>query len=144
MKEPDQISEQELRNLAAIHQQYQYQAESLVQQINLVQMSISGCENAIKAIDAMKEYEEDKDILVSIGYGSFIHAKPTKPDKVLIGIGAGISAEKNLDDAKQSLTERKNELNKVLEKMNLDLGKLTKEIQNIQAIVAKYAEKKEE
>ncbi len=90
-----------------IYQQHQAEAEAIVQQLGLFQLSIEGCEKALKAAEAMEAAEDGQDMLVPIGQGSFIHARLASKEKVVVGVGAGVSIEKSAKDAKDALSQRK-------------------------------------
>ncbi len=134
----DNLTQQQLQELAARHQQYQYQAESLAQQMNVVQMTVKDVETALITIAALKDEPAGKETLVPIGFGSFVHATLTNPEKVVIGIGAGVSVEKKIDDAKVLLEKRKEELIKYNEQLNNTIARIAQEIQNIERIAQKY------
>ncbi|MBU4138722.1 MAG: prefoldin subunit alpha, partial [Euryarchaeota archaeon] len=61
----------------------------------------------------------------------------TSTDKVVIGIGAGVSVEKKTEDAKVFLEKRKEELTKYFEQMNNAFAKLAEEMQKIEMTVQK-------
>src|SRR3972149_8051410 len=134
----EKLTQQQLQELAQRHQQYQYQAESIAQQINMVQMTVKDVETALITITALKDETPGKEMLVPIGFSSFVNATLTNTDKVVIGIGAGVSVEKKTEDAKAFLEKRKDELTKYNEKLNEAISKLAQEIQNIEKIVQKY------
>jgi len=134
----EKLTQQQLQDLAQRHQQYQYQAESVAQQMNMVQLTIKDVETALTTITALKDETPGKEMLVPIGFSSFVNATLASTDKVVIGIGAGVSVEKKTDDAKAFLEKRKDELTKYNEKLNEAISKLAQEIQNIEKIVQKY------
>lgn len=134
----EKLTQQQIQELAVRHQQYQYQAESLVQQMNMVQMTINEVDTALTTIDALKGTSSGKETLVPIGFGSFVHAALTYPDKVVIGIGAGVSVEKKIDEAKIFLDKRKDELTKYNEQLSAAVSKIGQEIQSIEKIAQKY------
>ncbi len=134
----EKLTQQQLQDLAQRHQQYQYQAESIAQQMNMVQMTIKDVETALITITALKEETPGKEMLVPIGFSSFVNATLTNTDKVVIGIGAGVSVEKKTDDAKAFLEKRKDELIKYNEKLNEAISKLAQEIQNIEKLAQRY------
>ncbi len=134
----EKLTQQQLQDLAQRHQQYQYQAESIAQQMNMVQMTIKDVETALITITALKEEIPGKEMLVPIGFSSFVNATLTNTDKVVIGIGAGVSVEKKTDDAKALLEKRKDELTKYNEKLNEAISKLAQEIQNIEKLAQRY------
>jgi prefoldin alpha subunit len=129
------LTQQQLQDMAARHQQYQYQGEAIAQQLNMVKITIKDVETALTTITSLKDETAGKEILVPIGFSSFVNATLTNPDKVVIGIGAGVSVEKKTDDAKAFLEKRKDELNKYYEQLNNALGKLAGEMQNIEKVL---------
>ncbi len=134
----DVLTQQQLAELSEKHQVYQYQAESIAQQINMVKLTIKDVENAITTVTALKDEPAGRETLVPIGFGSFVKATLSSPDKVVVGIGAGVSVEKKIDDAKAFLEKRKDELAKYHEQLNSTIAKLAQELANIQKIVQKH------
>ncbi len=130
-----QLTQQQLQELAGRHQQYQYQAEALGQQMNMLKITIKDLETALVTITALKDEPAGKETLVPIGFGSFVNATLGSTDKVVIGIGAGVSVEKKIEDAKVFLEKRKEELTKYFEQMNTAFTKVAGEMQNIEKTV---------
>lgn len=132
-------NEEELRELIGRIQVNQQRMDALQQQANLVQMSLNDLDNALKALTALESKGEDQEMLVPIGAGSFIHAKLANSDKVIIGLGANVSVEKNFADAKSIIQGRRTELEKVLldttgaiDQVAAELGRLQQEAQRYQ------------
>jgi prefoldin alpha subunit len=135
---PAAPSEEEVRRLLMIYQQHQAEAEAIVQQLGLFQLSIEGCEKALKAVEAMEAAEDGQDMLVPIGQGSFIHARLASKEKVVVGVGAGVSIEKSAKDAKDALSQRKAQLSEASAKLNQTLSRIEAEMGKIQSIAAQY------
>ncbi len=129
------MTDQQLQELAGKHQQYQYQAEAIGQQMNMLKITLKDLETALATITALKDEPAGKDTLVPIGFGSFVNATLTSTDKVVIGIGAGVSVEKKIEDARVFLEKRKEELTKYFEQMNTAFTKVAGEMQNIERTV---------
>lgn len=129
------LTQQQLQELAGRHQQYQYQAEAIGQQINMLKLTLKDLETALATITALKDETAGKETLVPIGFGSFVNATLTSTDKVVIGVGAGVSVEKKTEDAKIFLEKRKEELTKYFEQLNNAFSKLAEEMQNIERTV---------
>lgn len=144
MTSDQNLSEEDVQRMAVSHQQMEYQAQAIAQQINLVKESINDCDKAIYTIIGLEGIEEEHEMLVPIGSGANIMARIIKADKVIVEIGAGISVEKNSDEAKQSLMFRKEELTKFHEKLQTDLNELVNKIKEIEAIVSSLADKREQ
>lgn len=132
-----EVSEQDVRNLAMQHQELQKRAEMIQQQMSAIQMSAEDCGRAIVAVDELKDAEDGVETMLPIGSGSYIHAKLNKVDKVVVNVGAGISVEKTMDGAKETLTKRSEQLGKIHEQMSASLAQIA---QNLQAIEAKASE----
>lgn len=131
------LTQQQLQELAGRHQQYQYQAEAIGQQMNMLKVTLKDLETALETITALKVESAGNETLVPIGFGSFVNATLSSTDKVVIGIGAGVSVEKKTEDAKVFLEKRKEELTKYFEQMNSAFVKIAEEMQNIEKTVQK-------
>ncbi len=135
---PAAPSEEEVRRLLMVYQQRQAEADAIVRQLGLFQLSLEGCEKAIKAVEAMETAEEGQDMLVPIGQDSFIHAKLAAKERVVVGVGAGASIEKSTQEAKASLNARKAQLLEASGKLSQTLSKIEEEMGKIQSIAAQY------
>ena len=114
-----EVSE-DVRNLAARYQEFQRQAEALRQQMNMVQASITSCDQTMVTINELKTASVEGKItetMVPIGFGSFVHAEIKNADRVIVDLGSGFSAEKTADEAIETLNRRKEQLTKILQKM---------------------------
>ncbi len=134
----EKLTQQQAQELVVRHQQYQYQAEAIAQQVNMLKITIRDVETALTTITALKDEHAGEEILVPVGFGSFVNATLTNPDKVVIGIGAGVSVERGTDDAKAFLEKRKDELTKYYEQLNNAFTKLAGELQGIERTLQRY------
>lgn len=132
------LTQQQLAELSEKHHVYQYQAEAIAQQINMVQVTIKDVETALVTITALKNEPAGRETLVPLGFGSFAKATLADTENIVVGIGAGVSVEKKIDEAKAFLEKRREELTKYYEQLNNTLAKLAQELQNIQKIVQKH------
>lgn len=132
--------EEEIRRLLAAYQQYQAQAESIVRQLNLTQITAQGLDHALIAVDALDKAEVGQEILVPIGSGSFIHGTLASKEKIVLNVGAGVSIEKTATEAREILKVRKNEVLEGSKKLNEVLAKIDQEMQRIQAIMQQFEE----
>lgn len=133
-----EVSE-ELRALAAKHQDLQRRTEAIREEMNMVQASIASCDRAIQTIKELKKTREEKgsaQTMVPLGFGSFAHAEVQDIDKIVVNLGAGYSAEKPADEAVETLDLRKEQLGKILEQMNASLAKFVQAMQALEAEVA--------
>jgi prefoldin alpha subunit len=133
-------SEEEIRRLLATYQQYQAQAEGIMRQINLTQLTAEGLDRALSAVDELDKAEVGQEILVPIGSGSFIHGKLASKEKVILNVGSGVSIEKTATEAKKILSIRKAEVLDGSKKLNDVLAKIDQEMQRIQALMQQFEE----
>lgn len=130
-----EISEQDVRNLAVQHRELQQQAESVRQQMGMVQMSIDDCTRAIATIDELDSVSGSINTMLPLGGGTFIHANVSNVEKIVVGLGAGVSAEKSPAEAKELLNRRKEELGKVVERLNGSLSQIGQRLQSIESMI---------
>lgn len=134
----ESVGEEEIRRLVSVYQQYQSQADAIVHQISLTQLTAEGLERASKAVEAMSTAAEGQEMLVPIGSGSFIYAKLASKDKIVLNVGAGVSIEKTAAEAKETLKVRQTEVSEGSKKLSDMLSRIDQEMQKIQAILSRY------
>jgi prefoldin alpha subunit len=132
--------EEEVRRLLAAYQQYQAQADGIMQQLNLTQITAEGLERALVAVEALDKAHVGQEVLVPIGSGSFIHGSLASKEKVVLNVGAGVSIEKTAAEAKDILKVRKAEVLEGSKKLNAVLAKIDQEMQKIQAVMQQFEE----
>ena len=110
--------EEEVRRLLAAYQQYQAQADGIMRQLSLTQITAEGLERASAAVDALDRAQVGQEIMVPIGSGSFIHATLASKEKVILNVGAGVHIEKNAAEAREILIARKAEVLEAARKLS--------------------------
>ncbi|UZE91740.1 MAG: prefoldin subunit alpha [Methanosarcinales archaeon] len=131
-------SEEDVRGAIALLQQYQSRAEAHQQQLALIELSIRECESALNTIDELGKVKADNTALVPIGAGAYLHATIPQVGRVLISLGAGVSAEKDSDAAKETLAKRREEFGKMHEHLNEELRRMYNDMQKIQLKIAQH------
>ncbi|MEM2911792.1 MAG: prefoldin subunit alpha [Candidatus Bathyarchaeia archaeon] len=104
--------EEELRRISVEIRILEQTAETLNSRINMVNTMIADLTYATMTLEGLEKQKENAELLVPIGGGSYIKAKLENPDKVTVGIGAGVSIEKTLQEAKDIINKRLEELGK--------------------------------
>ncbi len=130
-----EIGQQDMQNLAVQHREYQQQAQSIQQQVGMLQSSIDECKMAINTLDELPG-EPELESLIPIGSGSFMNARVLNNDKIVVDVGAGFRVEKSVEGAKEILNKRCDNLQKIMESMNQSLSKIAERIQAIESSVA--------
>jgi prefoldin alpha subunit len=127
--------EEEARKLSMQLRYFEQTAETLQQRLSMLNAALSDLTYASMTLESVQNEKENVEMLVPIGGGSYIRVKLSNPDKVVVGMGAGVSIEKPLPEAKIVIKERLNELEKtrtqaqqqltqIADRINQDRGKL--------------------
>jgi prefoldin alpha subunit len=106
--------ENELRKLSAELQLLEQTAQSLQQRINMMNAALTDLTYANMTLDGIKQEKNNAKLLVPIGGSSYIKVKLANVDNVIVGMGAGVSIEKTLPEAKTIVNERLSELQKTM------------------------------
>jgi len=128
-------SEEELRKLSVEMRYLEQTAETLQQRIGMVNAAISDLTFASMTLDGIETEKENAELLVPIGGNTYVKAKLADTNTVIVSMGAGVSIEKTLVEAKTVLKERLDELvktlnaaqqqfNQVAERINSGRGRL--------------------
>jgi prefoldin alpha subunit len=107
--------EDELRKLSVEMQYLEQTADTLQQRLQMLNAAITDLSYANMTLEGLEKEKENAEMLVPIGGSSYVKMKLASSDKVVIGLGAGVSVEKTLPEAKTMLKERLDELGKSAE-----------------------------
>lgn len=111
------VTEEEVRQMLAVLDQYRYQAEKLTQQLqvlNATEEELGAAWDFLKAFGDVKEGDEVK---VPVGGGVFISARVTDPGGVLTAVGNDISVEVPPEDAAQRIGERRDRVREMMQQV---------------------------
>ncbi|MEM0007162.1 MAG: prefoldin subunit alpha [Candidatus Bathyarchaeia archaeon] len=105
-------AEEELRRLSVEMRILEQTAEALQSRISMINAVITDLTYANMTLEGLEKQKENAELLVPIGGNSYIRARLETPDKVTVGIGAGVSVEKTLQEAKEIIRKRLEDLEK--------------------------------
>jgi prefoldin alpha subunit len=105
-------NEEELRKLSVEMRYLEQTAETLQQRISMVNAAITDLSYANMTLEGLEKEKENAELLVPIGGSSYVKMRLANPDKIILGIGAAVSVEKTMPEAKAMLKERLDELEK--------------------------------
>ena len=106
--------EEELNRLSVEMRFLEQTAETLQQRIGMINAAITDLTYANMTLEGIEKEKDDAELLVPIGSSSYIKVKLVNADKVVVGMGAGVSVEKTLPEAKAIVKERLDELEKTM------------------------------
>lgn len=100
------MTEEEItRNLALI-EYYKEQLNAIDYQTQYIQAALADYYKAKITIEQLHKADENSEILIPVGGGTFINGSIKETSKVLVDIGAGLVTEKTIDDALKKIEER--------------------------------------
>ncbi len=106
--------EDELRKLSIEMRYLEQTAETLQQRINLMNAAMTDLTYASMALNDLEKEKENAELLIPIGGNSYVKVKLANTDKIVVGMGAGVSIEKTLPEAKEIVKERLSDLEKTM------------------------------
>jgi prefoldin alpha subunit len=79
-----------------------------------VNAAITDISYANMTLDGIESEKENAELFVPIGGSSYVKVKLADSNKIIVGLGSGVSIEKSLLEAKVTLKERLDELEKTM------------------------------
>jgi len=124
-------NDEELRKLSVELRMLEQTAETLQSRLSMINAVATDLTYANMALENLDKEKENAELLVPIGGASYIKAKLDNPDKIIVGLGAGVSAEKTRQETKEIVKKRLEDLRKnqhavqqqfvqIAERINLD------------------------
>ncbi|MDK2834582.1 MAG: prefoldin alpha subunit [Methanolobus sp.] len=138
------VNEQDPRALVMQHRELQKRAELLQQQMTMIRMSADDSAKALNTIEELSNIKEGTEMMFPIGSGSFVYANIARVDNIVVDIGAGISVERSLSEAKEIMEHRKERLEKAFENMSASLSKIGQQMQAIEAFISRQQQAQEQ
>jgi len=118
--------------------------------VNLIQSRLNIIDNAIDEIsmantslEGIKNSSKGSEILVPAGASSFVRATLSDVKKVIMGVGAGVSIEKTIEDSLTDLKNRQDELEKIKSSLQNQFGQALKDLDSKKNQVAEVIRKRE-
>lgn len=103
-------------------------ADALQNRINLVNAAMTELAFASATIEGLEKEKKGASLLVPVGGGSFMKAEVATTEKLVVGIGAGVSVERPSDEARQIVEKRISELEKSRNSLQQQLGQVVEQM----------------
>lgn len=121
-------TEEELRKLSVEMRFLEQTGEAIQSRINMINAAITDLTYASMTLEGLEEEKENSELLVPIGGNSYIKARLSNPDKIIVGMGAGISVEKTLQEAKEIIKSRLENLEKSRTSLQQQLARVAEKM----------------
>jgi prefoldin alpha subunit len=128
MKRLTSKSEEELRRITVELRRLEQTAEILQSRINVINAVTTDLTYANMTLAGLKKEEEKSELLVPVGGTSYIRAKLIDTDKVIVGIGGGVSTERTWQEAEDIITKRLESLRKTGSAIQHQFGEVAEKI----------------
>jgi len=99
-------AEEELRRLSIEIRYLEETAQALQSRVSMLNAVTQDLAYANVTLVSLEKNEVGSELLVPIGGSSYIKAKLDDPDKVIVGMGAGVSVERTSQEAKEIVKKR--------------------------------------
>lgn len=119
----------DFQRLAVELQMLEGTTEAMQQRLSFVNAALRELTYTRLTLEGVEKEQSDASLLVPIGGSSFIMAKLVTTDKIIVGMGAGVSIEKTVVEAKEIVRSRTSELEKSRVEMQQQLVQLVNKIQ---------------
>ncbi len=108
---------------------------------NRESLSVRAAAEARASIEAVRSVTSSdmNDFLIPLGGGLSVQSSIARPKKLVVGIGAGITIEKDPEDAIAFVDERIKELEKGLQELGSQQNELTKQYEATKAAINSLA-----
>jgi prefoldin alpha subunit len=139
-------SEEEFRRLNMELRLLEQTAEALQSRMNMINSAVADLTYAQMTLGGLEKENEKSELLVPIGGTSYIRAKLDNPDKIIVGMGAGVSVEKTRQEAEEIIKKRQQDLDKAKTSVQQQFAQVAEKInqdrERIEALVAAAREGK--
>lgn len=110
-------------------------AGELQTRLNMLNAFSNEVQLARATLDGLKEEKSGTQVLLPVGGGSFVKAVIDDPEKVLVGVGAGVTIEKDRTKAVESLQEQQDQLESARQALQQQTVQVVQRMSEIRAQV---------
>jgi len=104
-------------------------ADTIQSRLNFVGAALTELHIARTTLEGVEKEAPEASLFVPIGGGSFLKAKLESVDKVIVGMGAGVSIEKTITEAKTAVQNRISDFEKTRASLQQQLVQVVGRIQ---------------
>ncbi len=120
--------EEEIRKLSMQLRYFEQTAENLQQRLGMLNAALTDLSYAKTTLESVEQEKENAEMFVPIGGSTYINVRLANANKVVIGLGAGVSIEKTLPEAKAIVIQRIEELQKTQVSAQEQLGQISERV----------------
>ena len=133
-------NEEELRKLMVEIRILEGSVNTIRSRLRVVTAALEDTVVAMKALESVKNEKKGTEMLIPVGAGSLLKVEITDVEKTILGVGAGICIEKSIESSIKDLNERQEELQKLSNSQQQQLGQLLANIESSKNRLAEMIE----
>ncbi|MDQ1279132.1 MAG: prefoldin alpha subunit [Thermoproteota archaeon] len=137
-------NEEALRRLVLELQILEGTADTLQTRLNFVNAAITELQMANETIEGLKKEEVGAQILMPIGGGSYLKARLDDTKNLIVGIGADVSTERDVDSAQNDVGSRILEFDKARTAVQQQLNEVSIQMSRLQNQIRAMSERQSE
>jgi len=139
----DRNDEETLRKFLTELKVLEGTANIIQSRLNIVDAALADITTANLSIEGVKNNTSGSEILVPVGGGSFIRAKLSDVEKVIMGVGADICIEKTVAESVEDFKNRQSDLEKARASLEQQLTQTLNNLNVRRGQVAEILKKRE-
>lgn len=112
------MNEEELQQSIRTLELYRAQLEGFDQQYEFLAVTMNEHNRAKETMSAYKNLKEGSETLIPVGASSFLFAKVTSPDRAMVGIGADVVVDADIEEAIAKIEQRIKEVEEAMKSLS--------------------------
>ena len=122
--------DEEIRRMLVELRLLEGSARTLESRLAVVDSALSEILIASSTLEGIRNKPKGTEALVPVGAGSFIRVELADSEKIVMGVGAGVSLEKSVNDSIESLKNRQGDLEKLRMSLQQQLSQIALRIED--------------
>lgn len=122
--------DEEIRRMLVELRLLEGSARTLQSRLEVVDTALSEILIASSTLEGIKNKPKGTEALVPVGAGSFIRVELADSEKIVMGVGAGVSLEKSVNDSVESLKNRQDDLERLRTSLQEQLSQIASRIED--------------
>jgi len=122
--------DEEIRRMLVELRLLEGSARTIESRLAVVDTALSEILIANSTLEGIKNKPKGTEALVPVGAGSFIRVELADSEKIVMGVGAGVSLEKSMNDSIESLKNRQDDLEKLRMSLQQQLSQIASRIED--------------
>ena len=134
--------DEEIRRMLVELRLLEGSARTLESRLAVVDSALSEILIASSTLEGIRNKPKGTEALVPVGAGSFIRVELADSEKIVMGVGAGVSLEKSVNDSIESLKNRQDDLEKLRTSLQQQLSQIASRIDDERGTLSDLVKKR--